>query len=55
MNTTVRLYKNGNKYTAYYFGNKKNGKFFEISSISSKKAMIRFSLISEFNGWYTRS
>ena len=30
MNTTVRLYKNGSRYTAYYFGSKKNGKFFEL-------------------------
>ena len=54
MNTTVRLYKNGSRYTAYYFGSKKNGKFFELSSISSKKAVIKFPRIPEFNGSYAR-
>lgn len=54
MNTTVRLYKNGSRYTAYYFGSKKNGKFFELSSISSKKAVIKFPRIPEFNGSYVR-
>lgn len=54
MNTTVRLYKNGSRYTAYYFGSKKNGKFFELSSISSKKAVIKFPRIPEFNGLYAR-
>lgn len=54
MNTTVRLYKNGSRYTAYYFGSKKNDKFFELSSISSKKAVIKFPRIPEFNGSYAR-
>lgn len=54
MNTTVRLYKNGSRYTAYYFGSKKNDKFFELSSISSKKAVIKFPRIPEFNGSYVR-
>lgn len=54
MDTTVRLNKNGTRYTAYYSGNKKNGKFFELSSVSSDKAVIKFPRIPQFSGTYAR-
>lgn len=51
MNTTVVLHQYSSGYRAYYSS---GDTFFEISDISARKIYVKFPLISEFSGWYTK-